>query len=120
MVVPEYFSNLVEVYAIQNQEAVIVAQTLADNRISLYGVPIELHSDQGRNFGSTVFSEMCKILNMQKTIITPLHPQSDGMVERFNRTLEDFLKKTVADQMNWERMIPLFLLDSSQLNSMNV
>ena len=52
-----------------------------------FGVPAELHSDQGRNFEAQVFGEVCRRLEVHKTRTTPLHPQSDGLVERFNRTL---------------------------------
>ena len=62
-----------------------------------YGVPQELHSDQGRNFKSAVFAGVCKLLGMHKTRTTPLHPQSDGMVERFNRTIENQLAAYVAE-----------------------
>ena len=48
---------------------------------------MQLHSDQGRNFSSNIFTEMCHLLDIKKTQITPYHPQSDGLVERFNRTL---------------------------------
>ena len=54
---------------------------------------------------------MCDLLGIHKTRTTPLHPQSDGMVERFNRTLEQFLSKVVQErQDDWDRHIPLFLL----------
>ncbi|CAK6964302.1 unnamed protein product [Scomber scombrus] len=46
-----------------------------------------LHSDQWRDFKSQVFGEVCRRLGVNKTRTTPLHPQSDGLVERFNRTL---------------------------------
>ena len=52
-----------------------------------FGVPIELHSDQGREFESNFFRECCELLGVRNTRTTPLHPQSDGMVKRFNRTL---------------------------------
>ena len=74
-----------------------VADVIVKEWVSRFGVPIEMHSDQGRNFESAVFREMCSILNIKKTRTTPLHPQSDGMVERFNRTLEEFLRKSVSD-----------------------
>ena len=46
------------------------------------GVPSQLHSDQGTNFESNVFVEVCRLLDIEKTGVTPLHPQSDGQVER--------------------------------------
>ena len=111
MVVIDYFSKWPEVYAIPNQETVTVANMLVDNWISRFGVPLELHSDQGRNFESNVFQEVCTTLGIHKTRTTPLHPQSDGMVERFNRTLEQHLSKLVNEhQDDWDRHIPLFLM----------
>ncbi|KAJ8356916.1 hypothetical protein SKAU_G00197100 [Synaphobranchus kaupii] len=44
----------------------------------------ELHSDQGCNFESQAFAVVCHLLTIRKTLTTPLHPQSDGLVERFN------------------------------------
>lgn len=110
LVVQDYFSKWVEVYTMPNQEAGTVAKCVVDNWVCRYGVPTEIHSDQGRNFESFIFTEMCTILNITKTRTTPLHPQSDGMVERFNRTLEEYLKKVVKDQKNWDKYIPIFLL----------
>jgi transposase InsO family protein len=107
----DYFSKWPEVYALPNQEATTVADVLVEQWVSRFGVPMELHSDQGRNFESHVFREVCKLLGIHKTRTTPLHPQSDGMVERFNRTLEQYLTKVVSErQDDWDRHIPLFLL----------
>ena len=48
---------------------------------------------------------------MVKTQTTPLHPQSDGMVERFNRTLEAQLSTFVNDhQRDWDQLVPLMLM----------
>ena len=79
--------------------------------ISRFSVPMQLHSDQGRNFESIVFSKMCKLLRIDKTRTTALHPQSDGMVERFNRTLGNEMAIFVEKhQKNWDEQIPLLLL----------
>lgn len=111
LVVIDYFTKWPEVYAIRNQEAVTVADTLIQGWISRFGVPLELHTDQGRNFESQVFQDVCKTLNINKTRTTPLRPQSDGMVERFNRTIKEHLAKVInSDQKDWERHIPLFLM----------
>ena len=74
-----------------------MAEVLVNNFMCRFGIPLIIHSDQGRNFESCVFSEMCKLLGIQKTRAASLHPQSDGIVERFNRTIEDQLSKFVED-----------------------
>ena len=105
----DYFTKWPEAYPIPNQEATTVAEVLVKELVSRFGVPVELHSDQGRNFESRVFQEMCRILGIKKTRTTPLHPQSDGMVERYNRTIEHQLAIFVEEnRRDWD--IPLLLM----------
>ena len=107
LVVSDYFTKWTESYALPNQEASTVAEKLVDEFICRFGVPRELHSDQGRNFESLVMSEVCKLLQIEKTRTTPLHPQSDGQVERFNKTLVEMLRgKIREDQTDWDLQLP--------------
>ena len=54
---------------------------------------------------------MCNILGTQKTRTTPLRPQSDGMVERFNRTLETMLTLfTSENQKDWDTHLPQLMM----------
>ncbi|GBM72728.1 Retrovirus-related Pol polyprotein from transposon 412 [Araneus ventricosus] len=70
-----------------------------------------LHSDQGTNFNFALFTELCKLLGILKTRTTALHPESDGMVERFNRTILNHLSLFVSkNQTDWDTHLPLFLL----------
>lgn len=111
LIAADYFTKRVEAYPLPNQEATAVAEVLIREFVSQFGVPLILHSDQGQNFESTVFSEMCSLLGITKTRTTPMHPQSDGMVERFNRTLEAQLSKFVEDhQQDWDTHLPLLLM----------
>lgn len=78
---------------------------------SRFGVPAELHSDQGRNFKSSVFQKVCTLLGIHKTRTTALHPKSDGMVERYNRTIKAQLPTFVQDhQRDWDQYLPLLLI----------
>ena len=84
-----------------------MAEVLIREFISRIGVPLILHSDQGRNFESAVFSEMCKL----RVTKIRIHPQSDSMMECFNRTLEAQLSKFVEDhRQDRDLLLPLLLM----------
>lgn len=103
LVVADYFTRYTEAYAIPNQEATTVANKLVNEFFLRYSPPERLHSDQGRNFESAVVTEVCRLLGVEKSRTTPYHPQSDGLVERFNRTLLDMLATAVGDHpFEWE------------------
>ena len=74
LLVANYFTKWPEAYSPPNQEAVTLAEVLVKEYICRFGVPLEIHSDQGRNFESNVFQEMCSLLGIRKTRTTPLHP----------------------------------------------
>ncbi len=111
LVVVDYFSKWCEAYPVPTIDAPEIIKVFVENWISYYSVPLELHTDQGRNFKSNLFGEMCKLLKINKTRTTTLYPQSDGMVKRFNRTLSQHLFKVVDEhQEEWDHYIPLFML----------
>lgn len=88
-----------------------MADALVEGMFCRFGVPETLHSDQGRNFESRVFTAMCERLGIQKTRTTPLRPQSDGLVERFNRTLGQQLAILPSShQRDWDDHLPLVLM----------
>ena len=76
LVVGDYWTKWMEAYAMEDQQAETVAAKLVDEFVCRFGVPMELHSDQGRNFESAVFQEMCKLLGITKTRTTPYNPKS--------------------------------------------
>jgi len=111
LVIGDYFLKWTEAFAIPNQEATIVARVLVKEFVVCFGIPRHIHSDQGRNFESKVFQEMCEALGMNKTRTTPLYSQSDGMIERFNRTIEGMLSKFVTEnQPDWDSHLPVLMM----------
>ncbi len=111
VVAMDYFTKWPEAYAVPNQEAGTVAEVLLEGMFDRFGVPAEVHSDQGRNFESKLFSDFYRQVGIRKTRTTPLHPQSDGLVERYNRTLATQLALCVSrDQKDWDLQLPLVLL----------
>ena len=80
-----------EVFPTADQSAATVANLLVKEVVSHHGVPAELLSDHGKTFLSGLMSEVCKLLGIHKANTTAYHPQTDGLVERFNRTLTAML-----------------------------
>lgn len=76
----EYFISWPEAYALPNHEAETIAEVLVIQYNTRFGVPAELHSDQGRELELQVFLECCELLGIRKTRTTPLRPQSDSTV----------------------------------------
>ena len=111
MIVTDYFTRWTEASKSRsqqikkpaNQEASTIADTLVSQFISCFGIPRQIHTDQGTQFESHLFQDLCRLLGIDKTRTTALHAQSDGLVEWFNKTLEDMISKYVGvDQSGWE------------------
>ena len=98
ILVVDYFTKWVECYALPDQQAETTADVLVTQFFCRFGTPTILHSDQGANFESKLFQEMCRLFEIRKTRTTPYHARSDGLVERFNRTLQQMLKSFVNER----------------------
>lgn len=55
-----------------------MAEVFVNQFVSRHGVPSEIHTDQGKNFESQLFSRLMRLLGIKKTRTTALQPQSDG------------------------------------------
>ena len=76
---------------------------------SRMGLPSVLHSDQGKNFESTILKQTLDAFGVTKSHTTAYHPQGDGMVERLNRSLLQMLRSYVEQEADWERYLPLVM-----------
>ena len=107
LVVSDYLTKWTESYPMGNMEAATVAKLLVEQLFSRFGIPDQIHSDQGRQFESKLFAEMCELLHIDKTKKTPYHPQLDGMVERFNKTLCSMIRAHINENhSNWDLLLP--------------
>ena len=106
LVVTDHFTRYAQAYPTPNQTAKTTAKVLFENFILHYGFPLQLHSDQGRNFESEVIQHLCKFANITKTHTSPYHPMGNGMCERFNRSLLGMLGTLSEDQKkDWKSYI---------------
>ena len=97
MVVSDYFTKRVDAIPLKSQEATHIAERLVNRFISIFGVPLQLHTNMATNFESKVLQEVCKILGIDKTRTTARRPQIDGMVEQANRTFQNMIASYISD-----------------------
>ena len=107
LTVLDLFSKWAEAIPLRNKEAVTVARALSDVVFSRIGLPIQLLSDNGREFENTLMSELCRLLGIEKLKTTAYKASTNGAVERFHRTLNSMIAKVVAgNQRNWDELLP--------------
>ena len=93
-------------YPVLDQKASRLARLLAEEVVPLFGVPEHLLSDRGTNLLSHLMTDLCKMLGIKKLNTTTYHPECDGMVEQFNRTLKTSLCKHAATYGNqWDKYL---------------
>jgi hypothetical protein len=111
LVVADYFTKWTDAFPLRKHTAERVSELLMNRWVAYYGVPKQIHSDQGAEFEGTVFKSLARMLGASKTRTTPYHAQSDGMVERFNRTMLGMLSAFVCEEgTNWDEQLPYVLL----------
>ena len=102
----DYFSKWVEIFAARHHTAHVVAEILVKEIISRYGTMERLHSDQGREFESQIYQEVCRMWDIKKTRTSPYTAWSNGQVERINATVKTMVKHYVDSAQNtWDRFL---------------
>ena len=103
----DHFSKWVELFPMRNQEAITVAKILVDRVICQHGCPLQILTDQGPNFESELFREICKALSVDKIRTSAYKPSTNGNIERFHATLHAMMSKVIANnQRDWDEHLP--------------
>ena len=95
LVLQDYFTKWADAIPLPDQKANRISAEMV-KFFCTYGPPLSIHSDQGCNFEGTIFTQVLQAFSVHKLCTTPYHPQGDGMVERFNRTLLQLLRSYVT------------------------
>ena len=107
VVFQDFLSKWPFVFPVPDQKAERIARLLVEEVVPVFGVPEALLSDRGTNLLSHLLQDVCRLMGIKKLNTTAYHPQCDGMVERFNRTLKTILRKHAATfGTQWDRYLP--------------
>ena len=106
LVIVDYLTKWTEAFPMQDQSSETIARLFADNVICRHGVPNQLLSDRGTNLLSDLILDICVLTGMKKINTTCYHPQTDGLVENFNKTLRSMIAKHVKQfGMDWDKYL---------------
>lgn len=98
-----------EAIPVRDITAEVVAQVLYESWIVRFGCPLRITTDQGRQFESSLFNALIKKMGINRLRTTAWHPQSNGHVERFHRTMKAALMARGATT-TWTQELPTVLL----------
>ena len=103
LVVTDSFTKWTEVFAVPDETAETCVRVILNEVICRFGCPLAIHSDQGRNYESNIFKELCQLLEIHKTRTSPKNPKCNGQTERFNRMLLPMKRAFIkGQQKQWD------------------
>ncbi|XP_073699461.1 uncharacterized protein [Garra rufa] len=109
LVIVDYATRYPEAVPLRQANAKSIARELF-LLCSRVGLPSEILTDQGTPFMSRLMADLCRLLKVRQIRTSVYHPQTDGLVERFNQTLKQMLRKVAAeDKKDWDLLLPYVL-----------
>ena len=100
----DQFTKWLDCWSLPNHTAELIAKKVVKDFISHFGVPLEIHSDQGKNFDISLVKAICNLLEITKTQTPHYRPSSNGQVERYNRMLLQVIRCYLhAKQKTWDQ-----------------
>uniref|UniRef100_A0A8C6U536 Integrase catalytic domain-containing protein n=1 Tax=Neogobius melanostomus TaxID=47308 RepID=A0A8C6U536_9GOBI len=109
LVLCDYATRYPEAFPLRSIKAKQIANCLLQ-LFSRVGVAQEILTDCGTNFMSKLLKQVYQLLGIKGIRTTPYHPQTDGLVERYNKTLKHMLRKFVSSTgADWDQWLPYLL-----------
>ncbi|GJS93662.1 reverse transcriptase domain-containing protein [Tanacetum coccineum] len=98
----DYFTKWIEAKAVATINGSHVKKFMWDNIVCRFGLSREIVSDNGKQFSDNPFKDWCEKLNITQRFASVKHPQSNGLVERANRSLGEGIKARLGEgNKNW-------------------
>jgi cleavage and polyadenylation specificity factor subunit 1 len=109
LTVIDRFTRWPEAIPLQKTDTESCARAFITNWVARYGVPEHITSDRGPQFVSNLWSTMAEFLGIKLHPTTAYHPQANGLVERFHRSLKASLRSRLSSP-SWTNDLPWVLL----------
>ncbi|GKB37330.1 reverse transcriptase domain-containing protein [Tanacetum coccineum] len=110
IVAMDYFTKWIEAKAVVTITGNQLKKFVWDNIVCHFGLPGEIVLDNGKQFSDNPFKDWCEKLNIIQRFALVKHPQSNGLVERANRSLGEGIKARLGENnKNWIEELPRVL-----------
>ncbi|GKD21314.1 reverse transcriptase domain-containing protein [Tanacetum coccineum] len=110
IVAMDYFTKWIEAKPVTTITGNQIKKLVWDNIVCRFGLPGEIISDNGKQFHDDPFKDWCKKLCINQHFTFVKHPQTNGLVERANRSLGEGIKAWLkARSKNWMEELPYVL-----------
>ncbi|GJR74534.1 reverse transcriptase domain-containing protein [Tanacetum coccineum] len=107
IVAMDYFTKWIEAKVVATISGSQVKKFVWDNIVCRFGLPREIISENGKQFSGDPFKDWCEKLNIVQRFTSVKHPQSNGLVERANRSLGEGIKARLGEgNKNWLEELP--------------
>lgn len=111
MTITDAFTKYAEVVPVSSKNAEEIANAIFQDWICRYGVPQQIHSDQGKEFCNNLSKELFEMLQINHTTTSPYHPQCNAQAGVFNKTVRKYLQSFVSEStLDWEMYVPALML----------
>ena len=103
LVICDRYTKLVRTIPLSSISSNKVTLAFLKHWVFVYGPPVSVLSDNGKQFTARLFVDTCRFLGIKNVFTTTYHPQTNGQVERFNRTILSALRHYVAEHpRDWD------------------
>jgi hypothetical protein len=105
----------------KDTDALGTAKLLRNYVFCHHGLPSSIVSDRDTRFTSKVWTELMRLIGTSLNMSSAFHPQTDGLTERYNRVLEEYLRSYVsATRDDWDEWLPMaqFAINNSKQESL--
>jgi len=108
LVICDRFTKLTRAIPLRDATALTLSSAFIDTWVAAYGIPDSVLTDNGPQFASVYYQGILGLLGIASNYTSPYHPQTNGQLERYNRTLVRQLRCYIAEhQQEWDSHLSL-------------
>src|ERR1044071_1646603 len=106
IVAMDYLTKWPEARPTKEATAATTIDFIYDDIVCRHGCPGIIQTDRGTHFNNQLLKKLVEKFKIEHVMSTPYHPQTNGLVERFNRTLIESLARTAHQHLNeWDKFV---------------